>query len=268
MIINDLLRKEIFPLGIGAWGLGGFAEKDLNIDYKAQIEAVVYMISKGMNLTEVNLWNSEGQSVEILNKAYNLSGITRDELVIHQAIYNHRNPKFKDAKNELNQILEIFETDYVDALEFNSACYKQYDKSEIFDFYHEALDSRKIKSVSVTNASLELLKELCKEFGDKMFAHELTYNFEIRANEDLGLTKFAEENSILNIVYQPLRRNRTAKRNWPLLVELAEKYGKTQNQIILNWLVSKSFLPLFKSQSKSHIDENLGHLNSKWMQRI
>ena len=32
--------------------------------------------------------------------------------------------------------------------------------------------------------------------------------------------------------YQPLRRNRTANRNYPLLIELSNKYNKTQNQIL------------------------------------
>ena len=61
----------------------------------------------------------------------------------------------------------------------------------------------------------------------------------------------------MNIPYQPLRRNRTAIRNWPILTGLSGKYKKTQNQIVLNWLKWKGFKPLVKSESKSHIDENL-----------
>jgi hypothetical protein len=38
---------------------------------------------------------------------------------------------------------------------------------------------------------------------------------------------------------------------------LAEKYHKTQNQIILNWLNSKGYLPLNKAENITHIDENL-----------
>ena len=139
MIDNHISNKQIFPLGIGGWGLGGFAEKDPKNNDKEQIDALIYMMSRGMNLVEANLWNSEGKSVEIIKKAYFESGIKRNKYIINQAIYNYRNPKFQDAKNELDKMLKIFETDYIDSLEFNALCYLEYEKSKIFDFYHEAL---------------------------------------------------------------------------------------------------------------------------------
>lgn len=64
--------------------------------------------------------------------------------------------------------------------------------------------------------------------------------------------------------YQPLRRNRTAKRNYPLLVELANKYDKTQNQIILNWIINeKKMIALVKSTNINRINENKQALNFK-----
>jgi diketogulonate reductase-like aldo/keto reductase len=50
--------------------------------------------------------------------------------------------------------------------------------------------------------------------------------------------------------------------NYPILVELAEKYGKTQNQIILNWIIKhKGIRVLCKCTDISHIDENLQSLD-------
>ena len=92
---------------------------------------------------------------------------------------------------------------------------------------------------------------------------ELCYDFEIRENEDLGILGYGLENRIINVPYQPLRRNRTAKRNWPLLKELSQKYGKTQNQIIINWLTARGLHPLVKSETIAHIDENLAALEFK-----
>lgn len=40
-------------------------------------------------------------------------------------------------------------------------------------------------------------------------------------------------------------------------MNLSVKYGKTQNQILLNWIVSKEYLPLTKSETILHIDEHL-----------
>ncbi len=64
------------------------------------------------------------------------------------------------------------------------------------------------------------------------------------------------------MAYQALRRNRTAKRNYKELVELSEKYGKTQNQILLNWIVKeKGIFPIIKSTNMERIKENLNALN-------
>jgi diketogulonate reductase-like aldo/keto reductase len=133
----------------------------------------------------------------------------------------------------------------------------------IEDFFHELdelLAEDKIRYVSLTNGNLELLKKYHEKFGNKLFSHEIAYNFEIRINEELGIIPYALEHGIKPVSYQPLRKNKTAERNWPVIVEMAEKYNATQNQIILNWQVSKGILPIFKSESVDHIDENLGAL--------
>ena len=81
-------------------------------------------------------------------------------------------------------------------------------------------------------------------------------------------TKVYEDNGVIAkagssfVAYQPLRRNRTAKMNYPELVELSNKYNKTQNQIILNWIIKhKNIRVLCKCTDVTHIDENLSSLS-------
>lgn len=75
---------------------------------------------------------------------------------------------------------------------------------------------------------------------------------------------YCNKNDIKFLCYQPLRRNRTAKRNYQLLVELANKYNKTQNQIILNWITNeKKMVALVKSTNITRIDENKQALDFK-----
>ena len=116
---------------------------------------------------------------------------------------------------------------------------------------------------SITNEDLDLFKKYHKYFGDRLFSHEVCYNFEVRENEKIGIIPYANQNNIKTVVYQPLRRNRTAIRNWPLLTELSKKYKFSQNQILLAWIVSKGLLPLTKSESIEHIDEHLNALKIK-----
>jgi diketogulonate reductase-like aldo/keto reductase len=46
-----------------------------------------------------------------------------------------------------------------------------------------------------------------------------------------------------------------------LLVELAAKYKKTQNQIILNWMCNSGYHPMVMSSSNAHTDENIDSTN-------
>lgn len=254
-------KTNLSKFGIGAWGLGGFAKYDLSCDTEKQTEAITYALQRELNFVEINFWNSEGQSIEIISKAIKNGSVPREKLFLSQAIYDYNLETINDVEKEFEFVLGKFETTYMDSLEFSMPAFRRYGFEELTGLVSKYLDSGKIRFTSLTNANLDLLKEYHGVFKDKLFLHELCFNFEIRVNEDLGITKYADENGILNVPYQPLRRNRTANRNWPILAELAQKYNKTQNQIILNWLTSKGFRPLIKSENIKHIDENLESLN-------
>lgn len=254
-------KKDISKIGIGAWGLGGFAKNNPDNDDQKQIDALIHQFKKGLNLVEINFWNSEGKSVELIKKALDKAKIKREEIFIIQVIYNYRNPSLDYVKKEFELCLKTFETDHVDSIEFPLSAFKKYGFDNLVDLVREYLDSGQARYTSVTNFNLEYLKKYHEIFKQKLFSHELHYSFEIRENESLGIIKYGLENDIINIPYQPLRRNRTAKRNWPLLVELSKKYNKTQNQIIINWMTSMGLKPLIKSDSINHIDENIEALD-------
>jgi len=256
-------KKTLSKLGIGAWGVGGFAEKDPDNNDERQIKAIAYSLEKGMNWIEVNFWNSEGYSVELIKKAIKQAGISRKDYFIVQVIYDYNLETIEDINKEFELCLEKLETDYIDTLEFPLPAFRKYGFNNLVKLVEKYLTDKKIRYTSLTNCNLDYLKKYHQIFKDKLFSHELCYSFETRENEIFGITDYALKHNIINTPYQPLRRNRTAQRNWPVLVELSKKYNKTQNQIIINWLVSKGFYPLIKSETINHIDENLAALNFK-----
>jgi len=255
--------NKIFKIGIGTWGIGGFAERNNSIDEAKQIEALTYMINKGMNFVEANMWYSQGYSVEILAKALKASGVKREDIFICQAIYLKENKTFEQSKTELSRLFELFKTDYVDTIQFSMGSFLQSTFEEITDWIFMLLETKATRYTSITNADLALLKSYHSKFKDKFFSHEVVFNFEVRQMEELGIIPYGQENNIKTVVYQPLRRNRTALHNWEPVVKLAEKYQKTQNQILLNWIVAKGYLPLTKSENLEHIDEHLAALDFK-----
>jgi diketogulonate reductase-like aldo/keto reductase len=255
--------EKISKIGIGTWGIGGLVERDLKNDDQKQIDALVHSFNKGINFIEVNNWYAEGYSMELIKKAIDKSNTKRENIFIMYSVYGHSLNNTDDFEKEIQKFLDIFETDYIDSLEFLQADFKKIGYDNLIKIFRKYLKNNRTRYISVANASLEFIKKCYMEFGGKLFSNETHYSFEIRESKKLGIIDYGIEKNIKNIIFQPLRRNNTAKRNWPLLVELSKKYQKTQNQIILSWLVSKKLLPIIKSENIKHIDKNLDALNFK-----
>ena len=121
------------------------------------------------------------------------------------------------------------------------------------------VDTGKVRYLGISNCNLKQLKEVNSIV--KLDFFEGVYNLECKTNEDIGILDFCNKNDIIFIAYQALRRNRTANRNYLVLVDLANKYRKTQNQIILNWIIKeKGIKPIIKCTNVERITENLESL--------
>lgn len=167
--------------------------------------------------------------------------------------------KFEDIEKQLNEYLEILNIKYVDNLQLHTP---KATKLPLIDTYNEMkrlVNTGKVRCLGISNCNLEQLKEVNEKVKIDFF--EGVYNLECKINENIGILDYCKENDITFIAYQALRRNRTAKRNYPLLLELSEKYNKTQNQVILNWIIKeKGIKPIIKCTNIRRINENLESL--------
>ena len=253
--------QKISKIGIGTWGVGGFIEPDNCIDVKRQTYAIAYMLSQGINLIEINMLYSAGKSIEILGNAIKLSGVPRKDIFVCASIHTKQTKSLDVSKGEVDSIFNLLETDYIDTVQFNMSSFAVSGFEKITKWVDTLLASGKIRYTSITNEDLSLLKKYHEKYGDKLFSHEVGFNFEVRVHEELNIIKYANENDVRTVVFQPLRRNRTADLNWDPIVKLANKYGKTQNQVLLNWIVSKGYIPLTRSDNIDHINENIAALD-------
>ena len=120
--------------------------------------------------------------------------------------------------------------DYVDCLMLHSVIFTKLPLIETYKEMNRMIELGKAKSLGLSNSNLEQLKEINEQYPINIY--EGVYNLECKLNEDIGITYYCKDNNIVFCAYQPLRRNRTANRNYPLLIELSNKYNKTQNQIL------------------------------------
>jgi len=256
-----LKRNKISKIGIGTWGIGGLVERNLQNNDKKQINALTHSFNRGINFIEINNWYAQGYSMELIKKAIDRADIGREDLFIVYSVYGYDLKRFNEIEMEINKFFNVFETDYIDSLEFLQKDFKKFGFEKVVNLINKHLAKKTTRCVSISNASLDFIKRCQDIFGKKLFSHETHYSFEIREIEKLGILDFNLKNNIKSVIFQPLRRNRTAQRKWPLLVKLSKKYKKTQNQIVLNWLIARGLLPIIKSDNIKHIDENLAALN-------
>ena len=248
-----MVKKEnIFKIGIGTW----------KIDYENfnnDIDALIHSYNKGENYLSLYMLYNNGEVVKQMKNF--LDKVDREKLFIN-ANLEPTIEKVEDVEKQLNLYLENLNIDYVDSLQIHNPLFSNIPLIDVYKEIKRLVDIGKVRYIGISNVNLETLKEINNTIKIDFF--EGIYNLECKIYEDIGVLDYCRKNSIKFICYQPLRRNRTANRNYPVLVELAEKYNKTQNQIILNWIINeKSIIPLIKSTNIERINENIDSIDFK-----
>jgi diketogulonate reductase-like aldo/keto reductase len=118
----------------------------------------------------------------------------------------------------------------------------------------EAVDSGKVKNIGVSNYGIKHIEELLsyEDLRIKPAVNQIELHPWLSRTE---LVKFCQSNNIVVEAYSPLVKGK--KFNDELLLKLAEKYHKTTAQILINWSLSKDFVTLPKTITKSRLLPNL-----------
>lgn len=243
-------KTNIYPIGIGTW----------KIDYENfenEIDALMHSYRLGQNYLSLSLLYNNGEVVKQMKKL--IDKIGRENVFIATNL-EPTIETIEDIEKQLNQYLQILNVEYVDMLQLHKPSFSKVSLGKVYSEIDRLVKAGKVKYVGISNCNLQQLEEV--NSITKIDFFEGVYNLECKIYEDNGVMEYCKENNICFLCYQPLRRNRTAKRDYPILKQLSEKYNKTQNQILLNWILKeKKINPLIKSTNVSRISENNNALN-------
>lgn len=253
--------KPVSKIGIGSYGIGGRGHRDMEITEKADdeiyINALVYTLERGSNFTEIALGYGRGQSLKLFKQALDKSSLSREDVFISHSLYPRDLESIEVMEQDTAEFYKIMDTRYADSTLVTQSLIIKFGESAIYEWLNNLLNSNQTRFVSLSNASPDWVKKFKQEFGDKFFAYEGHLSFEVRSLQEKEVFDTCDELDVENIIWRPLRRNKTLQHNWGLLVELSEKYEKSQSQIILNWLCELGYRPMVFSTSNEHIAENL-----------
>ena len=258
-------KENIFPLAIGTYGLGASRSEswednnnELVID-EEEMKALIYSYEQGQNFIETSYIYAGGQTMKFISEF--LKRVDRNKLFITVKIENFIE-SVEDIEEQLDKYLNILGIDYADSILLHTPKVSKIPLEESYRELKRLVSVGKSRNVSASNLNINQLKMIVEELDIELFSFEGLYNLECKQNEDIGILDYCKEHNILFINYQPFRRNRTANHNYPLLVELANKYNKTQNQILLNYYVKeKNIIPITKANKIEHIKLNLEALD-------
>lgn len=241
---------ELNPIGIGTYNI------DLNNKEKS-LKALLYSIDKGQNFLSTSLLYNNCKVVDFLQDFFKIVNQDKIFLTCHLEPYIE---KVEDIENQLDEYLKRMNIDYVDALQVHTSYASKIPLLDTYNEIDKLVKKGKVKFLSASNTTFDELKELCNHFN--IFSFEGVYNLECKYYENVGLIDYCKENTIKFVCYQALRRNNIAKMNYPFLLEMSKKYNKSQNQILLNWIIKEKKLnTIIKTTTLENIDSNLDSLD-------
>lgn len=174
------------------------------------------------------------------------SGVAREEIFLVSKLW----PTVYEKETAVDEMLARLGTDYVDLLFLHQPTanwregYKNIEKA-----YREG----KVKAIGLSNFPIDLLKEAIDwaEIKPQVVQDEAHPYF-----PQTELKKVLAETGMGLMAWAPLGQGDKNLINEPVFTELAEKYGKSNAQIILRWHVQSGNVVFPGSRNPDHIRDN------------
>ena len=181
-----------------------------------------------------------------VGRAIKDSGIDRKEIFVSTKLW----PSVYSYDKAVEETLQRLKLDYVDMLILHQpTC----DYVHAYKMMEQAYKEGKIRALGLSNFTLDKIQEILDscDIVPQLVTVECHPYYPQKE-----LKQFLEKYSIVLEAWYPLGHGDPTMRKDPIIVKLAEKYGKTPSQIILRWhtQVGNSVIP--GSKNPEHILEN------------
>ncbi len=278
---------RVTPLGIGTWQWGdnmmwgygkGYAETDIRAAFDAAIAA-------GITFFDTAEAYGQGRSERFLGQFMAASG-ARPIVATKFMPLPWRLGK-GNLRSALRNSLDRLGLKQLDLYQMHWP-FPPVPIETWMDGLADAADAGLIRAVGVSNYSVEQMRRAHAALarrGIPLASNQVHYSLLNRAPERTGLTAACRELGVTLIAYSPLEKGMLSDKYGPqnppaglrrrrynpgylariqpviaTLREIGNRYGKTTNQVALNWLICKGAMPIPGAKNARHVADNAGAL--------
>jgi len=228
---------SIPAIGFGTW----------EIPNSETAEAVATALKTGYRLIDTAKLYGNEQGV---GKAVRESGIPREEIFVTTKLWNDEHD-YGSALKAFDASLTRLGLDYIDLYLIHWPATRR--RGEAWKALTELHRAGKAKAIGVSNYTIEHLRQLMSESDIVPAVNQVEFHPYIY-DQQKELLEFCKQHGIVVEAYSPLARVSSDYR--PEITNIANRLGKTEQQVFLRWCIQRGTVPLPRSQNPEHIEDN------------
>lgn len=181
-----------------------------------------------------------------VGRAMKKSGVKREEIFLETKLW----PSFYEQEDAVEKTLERLDTDHIDLLLIHQPAGNYIAGYQLME---KAYKAGKVKAIGLSNFTMEQIREIlgvCEVKPAVLQTEVHPYS------QETELKDFLKKEKIAIQAWYPLGHGDKTLLEEPLLAKLAEKYGKSNAQIILRWHIQSGNVVIPGSKNPDHIRDN------------
>lgn len=181
-----------------------------------------------------------------VGRAMKKSGIAREEIFLETKLW----PSFYNDVDAVEKTLQRLDTDTIDLLLIHQPAGNYIAGYRLME---QAYKAGKVRAIGLSNFNEEQIREILSvcEVRPAVLQTEIH-----PYSQEKGLKEFLSKEDIVIQAWYPLGYGDAALLQEPVFAKLAEKYGKSNAQIILRWHIQAGNVVIPGSKNPEHIRAN------------